>query len=305
MEKKKFCKLLNHGNEGVSFFVERHNELLKNPIIPILDMEDWNVEGSDLAAERLMLRQENQEQIPYLQYGGVEVKTLGKEQFLPRFGIDNLTCGTLGFPLWGSTEDLPNGWTSYTRDTHGNLKRWIEPCVEKRGARPIVLAHLLKAGEIDDHLGIMTERVFAAIVFEDVNSLLTRLYEYLLYYGLDILDWSTIPIKNRARELQIDGLFLQGNMVHVPLSILADLATITMIGDDPDMFATGRCSANIQHQRLDYLKICAGNRWIPQEKSDVGGQSDTELFNLWHRQLLFGTVHYPGLLHRDGSIMSQ
>lgn len=299
MNNDKFRSLLIKGDVGVAFFYERHNELLRNPIIPMADIDELRIEGADLTAERLMLMPKGQTYVPYLEYGGVEVKTISENQFLPRFGIKDLPCGTLGFPLWGSTEDLPNGWTSYTRESHGNLRRWMEPSEQNRGSRPIILVHLLKTREIDVINNTESHRFFAAIVFEDINGLLIRLHEYLKPYGFDLLNWNTIPVGQKAKKLMVEGLFLQGNMVHIPLSEIADLATVTMIGHDPEVFRTGKCSTSVQHKRLAYLKKLAGERKIPQIKPNDEKQSDDDLYKLWHHKLLFGSVHYPNLGNGD------
>ena len=108
MTDKKFYAKRRQGSIGEERLLQRHNELLLHPVVLLLDMDEWRVEGSDFAGERLMLRKtraidltgtEREALSPYLQYGGIEIKTLGSYQFLPRYGIGDLSCGTLGFPL--------------------------------------------------------------------------------------------------------------------------------------------------------------------------------------------------------------
>ena len=310
----KFYEKKAQGSMGVNFFVIRHNELIKEPIVLIKDMEDWNIEGSDLVGERLSMKKVPYKDefeaidakevfVPYFEYGGIEVKTIGTDQFLPRFGINDLACGTLGFPLWSKTEDLINGWTGYIREDYGNLKRWMEPTIENRGARPICLVHLLKTNDYSPTTGKEYERFFAAVIFEDVGALLERLTKYLARHGVDLRDWNSIPIGEKAKTFKINGLFLQGNMVHVPLDEIKDLATVTLIGDDPVLYRTGKCSIMVQQSRLEYLKDISEGRWIPQKRPDTGVQTDKELMETWNRKLLLGKPQYHGLMDRYGRLL--
>lgn len=309
MEDKKFRARKALGIEGEDFFQLRHNELLRNPVVLLHKMDDWNVEGADFSGERLLwekvwLDESGQVKAcrtPYLQYGGIEVKALGEDQFLPRYRIDDLQCGTLGFPLYGKTEDKENGGTEYCRDDFGNLQRWMEPSVSNRGAKPIILAHLLQTKYTDMSTGEERSRFFASIIFEDFEMLLQRINQCFLRAGIDLTDWEkSIPVGEKAKGFRIEGLYLQGNMVHIPLSELADLATVTMIGNDPDTYDKSRCSKAVQQARLNYLKELAGDRWIPQEKQGDNVVTDAELLHLWHQKLVWGRVRYSGLLNKQG-----
>ena len=312
MKTDKFIKLKRLGKIGESFFYDRHNELVINQLVMYTSISTWDIEGSDLSAERLRwepivfdseLKEATEGVTPYLQYGGVEVKSIGSDQYLPRYGINDLSCGTLGFPIWGTTEDLDNDWTGYTREAFGNLWRWMNPSVKNRGSRPMVLAHLLKCKDADYTNSKETERFFAAVVFEDVDALISRIVDYAKPYGLDLNDWDSIPIGDEAKGFCVDGLFLQGNMLHVPLSEIEDLATVTLIGDDPEIILTGRCSEETQQARLDYLKTKANGRWIPQEKPDTGVLTDEEILRTWHQTLFLGHGSIPGLLDNEGKLI--
>ena len=232
MQNKKFNQLKDKGNRGENFFVQRHNELIAHPVMLIQDMTDWGVEGSDLTGERLMWKKALVKDLegidrdgisPYFEYGGIEVKTLSHDQFLPRFGVDDLPCGTLGFPLWEKTEDLSEDRTGYLRGAHGNLRRWMEPSVDNRSSKPMLLVHLLYTEDIDVESNKANERPFAAIIFEDVEALLGRIIDHLLPYDLNLKDWNSIPVDQKAKELQIPGLYLQGNNQIFSLLYLSSL----------------------------------------------------------------------------------
>lgn len=306
--------LKQKGITGERFFHQRHNELLQYPVVPILNMGDWDIEGSDIAAERLMWKAPEkgafdngkEEIMPYLEYGGIEIKTIGSDQFFPRFGVDDMPCGTIGVPIWGKTKDLSNGRTEYTRNDYGNLYRWMHPSIEDHSSRPMIMIHLLKADNIDMNEHKAEERFCAAIAFEDMSALINRLISYAERYGLNLRDWSSIPVGDAAKDYKIDGLYFQGNMWQVPLKEIGDIATVTMIGEDPMIYHQGGRSApvSVQYERLCYLKELANGRWIPQDKISNSIQSDEELKELWHNRFLFSGVKYPGLLDIDGRLMN-
>ncbi len=304
---------MKRGNAGVNFFCIRHNELLKRPVVLIKNMDDWNIEGSDVTGIRHFWKastfadefgEEKAALIPFIEYGGIEIKTIGPEQYLPRFGVNDLPCGTIGIPIWGRTQDLNNGWTNYTRETHGNLKRWMQPSVENRGSRPITIVHFLETRDVNIQTGQESNRYFAALAFEDVSGFLSRLTRYLKPFGLDISNWDSIPVGVEARNLKIDGLFLQGNMVHVPLSELADLLTVTMIGEEPTIFATGRCSVAVQIERLNSLKELSQGRWIPQVKPGYGVLSDEDIYRQWEKLHPHNSFRHISFMDKDGRQIS-
>ena len=316
----KYFVLKKKGSVAEQFFLERHNELLRQRIVPLVDMTEWHKEGSDIGAERMILtplQRANKradwmhdltdgQQFGFLmQYGGAEVKYVGSAQFLPRFGINNRHDGTLGFALWQGTEDLPNGGTDYQRTAHGNMRRWMEPSVANNGARPMILICLLGAADINRRTGEARERFFASIAFEDVDGLLNRLIGYAAEHNLDLTDWDNqIPVGAAAQNFTVPGLFFQGNMWHVPVSVIGDLATVTMIGADPQIYPTGRCAAEIQYARLNYLKKLAAGRWTQQEKlTENVTESDPYVLDLWHRRLFMGQPRYPEQRDANGRRM--
>ena len=312
MDDYKFNVLSRRGDAGVAFFRERQSELLDHPLILSRNLDDWHVEGADIIGVRQIWTpstfvdetgKEKLGLVPHAEFGGVEIKTLGADQFLPRFGVNDLPCGTIGYPLWSKTMDMINGGTQYTRDCYGNLKRWMEPSVEDRSSRPLCMIHFLETIEMDDQTGQEKARYFAAIAFEDVPKLLARLTEYLKPFGLDLDDWDTIPVGQEARTLRIDGLFLQGNMVQVPLSVLSDLATVTMIGDEPEIYETGRCSAKVQHARLEYLKELANGRWIPLQRTEAEDDVLSQWYQ-WYLGQFSAGLNQLTLLDRKGNPMS-
>ena len=58
MQKNYYTSSKKKGDIGEEFFLERHNELLLHPAIPIVDMraDEWHVEGSDVGCERMVLK---------------------------------------------------------------------------------------------------------------------------------------------------------------------------------------------------------------------------------------------------------
>ncbi len=311
MRNSNYQYLKNKGKAGEEYFLLRHNELLRHPIVPILKMADWHIEGSDIGAERLMLKPVNSEHDLQdlwifdtgkenkgglalgLQYGGVEVKASSYSTVLPRSGVDGQL--TQGVEFWGGNDDSEDH-IKYTRARHGNLERWMHPSVDNRGARPLILAQLL-----ENPAGSKNGPYFASIVFEDVEALIDRLIGFASPFGLDLLDWDKIPVGEEAKNFRIPGLYFQGDMWHVPMSVVGDLATVTIIGDGPDICGP-RDSIRMQNEKYEQLKALAAGRWIPQEKpADM--QDDKELFDLWHNKLLLGNPHYQKQRDIHGRLM--
>ena len=58
------------------------------------------------------------------------------------------------------------------------------------------------------------------------------------------------------------------NMWHVPFDMISDLATVTMIDQDPELKETEKtCSKALQEKRLAYLKKCAAGRHLDTENT--------------------------------------
>lgn len=293
-----YTLLKQSGNNGEAFFMDRHNELLTHPVILLTDMrgDEWSVEGSDIGCERLLLKRTAKEFYrPQLQYGGVEVKSIGSDKVLPRTGVDGKLV--IGYPLWAGEDG--NGRP--TRTKHGNLKRWLYPSVKTRSSKPMVIVHLLETEYIDRSDYKLKRRYFASIAYEDIDTFLSRLVEYAASFGMDLTNWDTIPVGNAAKGFEVRDLYFQGNMWLVPLSAIGDLATVTLIGDEPDIRSMRGCPIDIRQARLDELKCLAADRWIAQEKPDAGVQSDEELFDIWHNKLLMGYPFFKDQLNAIGT----
>ncbi len=313
-----YYKSKKKGDVGEQFFLERHNELLIHQAIVLADLraDEWHIEGQDFGCERLILeptenspwtqnqflstaigRYDNSIFAPKLEYGGVEVKTIGWDKVIPRTGVDGHLVQ--GFPLWAGLDNN----NIATRAKHGNLRRWLESSVKDRSAEPLILNHLHQYEYLDRNTGNKKQRFFASVAFEDVKMLLTRLISYASSFGLDLTNWdNSIPTGEEALKFEVQGLYFQGNMWLVPMNIIGDVATVTMIGDAPEIRHLPWCPKDIQDARLAELKQLAAGRWIPQEKPD-GIQSDAELFDLWHNRLFMGNPHYPNQLNINGRPM--
>lgn len=289
MDSRSFLIQKEIGDNGEQFFLQRHNEILQHNVITLLDMSDWFVEGSDVCAERLLLvpSQHRDCLVPLFQLGGVEVKTSSYDTVLPRTGVEGQL--TWGVPIWAGDDRHP-------RQKHGNVKRWLYPSVETRSARPMIIVQLFANPN-----GSQNGKYFASVAFEDVEKLLNRLIKYALLYGLDLTNWESIPVGKQAKEFSIPGLIFQGNMWHVPMEWISDLATVTLIGDGPD-FCGPINSIQMQHKKYEYLQTLAAGRWIPQLKPD-NIQSDAELFNSWHNKFMPGIPKYSGILDKSGNPM--
>lgn len=194
-------------------------------------------------------------------YGSIEIKLREYEQFLAR--NDNLwPCGAIQFAIWNSNPGEPK------RMKLGSLYRMCYPKNAQKERQPVIYIEILNR---------QNKTPFAGVVFEDFSSLKDRIITVGGKYGLDLTErgFSEIPCRKDYRDRSPDewaaskmrehpGLKLVQNMWHVPFSEVADLATITMIGE-PVSTVQGfnGCSKELQDQRLEYLMQKSNGRHIP------------------------------------------
>lgn len=122
----------------------------------------------------------------------------------------------------------------------------------------------------------LQEKPFACIAFEDIEMLKTRIID-CLPMEWNIQNWTGIPplsdrlYWNEYIRLEEFGLNRKwdperGGMIqncwHIPLRTLADLATFTMIGNDPVIGHRDSLQEALMRTRFDYIKRQANGRRI-------------------------------------------
>ena len=139
-----------------------------------------------------------------------------------------------------------------------------------RTVRPDSLAYLFCRAPQSESI----EKIdpFVAIIFEDFALLEERLVQLMgEQLGLDLVVWNLPAATDGFWGRAEIKKFVPFNEWNVPLELVKDLATITMIDDDPDLsqafsdeeiFMYGK----LYRGRLEYLKELAGER----ERLDTG-----------------------------------
>lgn len=238
------------GMDFVGFFIKGMGE--PRPI----QREDWYPE--DIYPEGVTMELPL-EAIP----ATVEVKTTTSKELLIRDNNKFDPSTTIQFELWGKTDNgiRTKGWLygmAYPEAFNKErLAKGLPPAVP-----PTVLMYVFAV----DRMG---ENVFATIAFEDYAALEARLREICPEiwpnpgedWRIDAVDW-----KKQKTMIPAAG---KANVWHVPFSLLSDLATVTMIGDDPDIEITNKSSKQLQARRLQYLKRIANGRHVCNETENI------------------------------------
>lgn len=262
---------------GAGFVKERAQELLTN--IEIIKMEDvdgeyhFYREGIDLyvtaktlkkflptTCKSLNVPDDAPEDTEVTLAAAIEVKTRRPRAFLTFKDKEDYERGTYDFELWKSPKK--EGW--------GNLYEMFYPIeAGGRSAQPLAFMHILT----DSY-----ERPFACIAFEDFYAFKQRLTELVKPY-LDFDNWPKDPKNPVGWDVKgaIKNGLIYGNMIRVHADDVFDLATITIIGEDPKLNDYNNCKPELVQSRLDYLVKMAKGRHIPQTKVESSEEKEEEI----------------------------
>ena len=208
--------------------------------------------------------------------GNIEVKTINNhltrdDLWMKQYKADHEPSGSVQYEIFHSwdvpAEDRYQGWllSMYNYIVYNGVKQ--QHGRDERAETPGTLAFILMKNN---------KEPFACIAFEDIRALLDRLYKILPFNEWD-LDNLTIPPatdteywKKYIREgkqqpaWSADRGGMIKNMWHVPLRLIADLATVTMIGEvnpaEELQKARFKCPESIAQQRLTFLQDLAAQQ---------------------------------------------
>ncbi len=301
MNTEDFREVLAVGERVARQFMLNFFILTNTRIFNVHDIQAWRIEGSDFVVEKLEwikedvdaeftnwfvesgIRLNNECLRPRLIHGGVEAKGTSPGKLIERNDLGSCVEAVVPFALWDGNEQDDCCRTKYTRETHGSTRRFFQPDWtppswnnEKRfSSEPLILAHIF---ECLDNLG--HPRPYASVVFEDFPALKKRLIQYAGANGLDLTDWNSIPTGEAAKNFQCGNLIIppHSNMWYVPLSVLADLARITLIGDPPMFYRNGSCT--VEMQKMRYQSLCDhAAAFVPAEHFKLDGEIGAYLHN--------------------------
>lgn len=189
-----------------------------------------------------------------------EIKCIRGKTLLTRDNNDNEMSGTVEFEMWSNAYNKKQR----TAWTHGWMHGYIHPAAHNKELRqygsdarytvPDMLVYIYYAD-------YAVEEPFAAIAFEDFGKLVERL-KTISPWKLDPWEVDFVSKERFNTILTPSRSYLLDNMWHVPLEYIADLATVTMINDDP--YTKG----GIDKIRLDYLKKLASGRHLDTAQED-------------------------------------
>ena len=266
----------NHerGNVGEAFVQKHLSDLTGDIILNLEDRAGEHVEGGDTAGRVIHIgapitnaipdfvdapgmHEATAYEIDAFEAGGNEVKTVWN--FLFRTNDHEEPSGSLGFALWSNERREQYGWLMKIL----RPEAFNEPGQRVRAVRPLCLIFLL----------VEYEDVFACVAFKDVSALCDRLRDLAHEYGFDLDDG--VPLGEQALEWNPEQVLIIDNMCYLPLSKLADLATVTMIGNKPRLrddikLGNNVCRVLTQNKRYSYLKKLAAGMKISADEQFAG-----------------------------------
>ena len=195
--------------------------------------------------------------------GGLEVKTISNFTF--RNNDNNEPSGSLPFELWN--EDR-YGWLFALLYPELRLESEDEQPIH--ATQPVLFCFLLVS-----YLG-----PYACIMFEDFPALAQRLKDYAEEQGFELIPQSDthpngVPLDDDTWRQ--DDPYIIETCWHIPFEHIADLATVTMIGEKPLVkryyplkkrsfdYESDEQYVSLQESRCNFLQQCAGKRVIPGE----------------------------------------
>lgn len=187
----------------------------------------------------------------------IEVKTVSN--FLTRNNNNDEEAGTIEFELWTSRTKTNLGWL------HGMNCPGVHNNDEKKTGQGI---YVVPPTSLVYLYCDKKKKPFVSVVFEDFNALKRRLMEICPEIWPE--DNGVWRIEKVNWEKQRTLLPSWGeHMWHVPFDMLSDLATVTMIDEDPVLEENEKtCALEIQRKRLAYLKKCAAGRHLNTAEED-------------------------------------
>ena len=273
MPDRNFIQNIRRGNPGEEF-VQRHLAEITNGIYyDLRDRTEEHVEGRDATGVRLQIGAPTENDIPdfvnipgihdvtvyaidAIETGGIEVKTVWN--FLFRTNDNEDPSGSIGFALWSDYSRTHYGWLMKIL----RPEAFYEPGQRMNAVRPLQLIYLL----------VEYEDAYACIAFKDVAALCERLRELAREHGFDL---DNVPLGEQAQNWAPEGTLIVENVWFPPLSELADLAFVTMIGSQPRLRGTialgaNKCSERIQNARYSYLASLADGKHMPPDTRFAG-----------------------------------
>lgn len=253
----------------------------KYPTISDEDARKKHLEGGDFLCRIISLGEDTNIILPFESAagkeivsieGGIEIKTHTWGRLLSRNNdLYTKTC-TIDFELW---EESGPGWLQSLFDPQCRNRHIETGKAATLGCQPLILAYMYERKERTEEGG---PRYFACIAFEDMDALKNRLLE-LKPDLWDFNNWDSIwKGKCKAKPEELDhGDMLLGRNWHIPFGLLEDIATVTMIDEDPiyTPMCTQDISTELFQERLSYIKRIANGRHLdtsiplPTETSDV------------------------------------
>lgn len=273
MKNEDFYQLLNDGSRLAKVFALNMPLLTNLSILAAHNIDSWRIEGCDIIMDiiRWIPVEDNMDlpwplhgfdhgsrtctYTPWLVHGSAEVKGILSGKLIHRNDVCELS---IPFAVWGGVK---KGLYDYqgTRETHGSLRRFLFPNVRERSAQPMVLDYIAEDKDLQGRV-----RPFVSIAFTNFPELKRRLVKYAAENGMDLLDWKSIPVGAEAWKYKRGELIFRSNMWLVPISLLIDIARITVIGKKPAMWKNGSCTIEKQELYYQYLLDHAA-MIVPQE----------------------------------------
>lgn len=223
---KGFKRREAEGKSAAKEFALNLRLFLDMEALSIRDIQDEGIEGCDYDTVKICWRRTRLDAdtkallseigqaasdeclVAELVHGGVEVKSMQPNQSLHRDDLQDLQSICLPFGIFAGTKMNQKGITVSSRNSHGWLRRLCEPRWKpSSSAEPMVLEYML---ECWDNRG--GKRPFASIAFTDLPELKHLLVMYGKENGLDITNWSSIPIGKDAADFICEDLIIKGNV---------------------------------------------------------------------------------------------
>lgn len=224
-------------------------------------IEGMDFYGLILNCSPIQGENEQQEKKIEAKLGTVEVKTIGSMTLINRDDVGEEKSGDIPFEMWrkagskewGSLPAMSNPEAFNSAQNEKEKKRQADDALgvpntirypdDVRAVKPDILGFIFCKDP-------MCQEPFAAVIFEDFKKLEARLKEV-------------------KKKLKAEGRFLIiQNVWHVPFDLISDLATVTMINDEPMLYSKPGCSVEVQKERLEYVKNAAKGRHLDTKKVD-------------------------------------
>lgn len=238
--------------------------------------------------------------------GNIEVKTINNhltrdDLWMKEYKADHELSGSVQFEIFHDWKKTPaegryQGWlfSEYNYKQYNEVKQ--QHGRQEIAQTPDTLAFILMKNDTEP---------FACIAFEDMKALLARLYKILPFEEWDINNIGIPPATDTEywRKYIRDGKqqpawcpdrggMIQ-NMWHVPFRLVADLATVTMIGEvnpaEELQAARFKCPESVAQQRLTFLQDLAAQQQRETFK-------DPDAFTVWETKYLFELTAKTGKL---------